>query len=217
MAKCKYYDSFIEQQLRYTKYGDTYHEAVLCGRCTGTKETERCYCRGDESRCDFYPDIKQRAVEAKKAFLERELKQLKPEDVKRFVLAGKAFVTLKSGKTGKQFTYKIVKSNKDPNVYSIRLREFEKFAYRYIGSYYRDTNKLKFAKQYHLIPIEVCPPYVRAIKFLFERIDNIPEQLMVFHNGRCGRCGRPLTNEESMKTGFGAECYRKERKTNETD
>ena len=26
-------------------------------RCLGTKEVETCSCGGDESKCDFYPEI----------------------------------------------------------------------------------------------------------------------------------------------------------------
>lgn len=217
MAKCKYYNSFIEQQLRYNTWGGTYHEAVLCGRCQATKDTERCYCRGNEEKCEFYPDIKERALAANKAFKERELMELAPERVANFVLGGKAIVTIKSGKTGKQFTYRVLRSKKDDCMYSVYVRNFEDYGYQYVACYFSDTKKLKLTDPYRNYPIESCPPHIRAIKFLFEKLHNPPEQLIVYHNGRCGRCGRPLTNEESMKTGFGAECYRKGRKTNETN
>lgn len=37
----------------------------------------------------------------------------------------------------------------------------------------------------------------------------LPEQVEVWHEGRCGRCGRRLTVPESISTGFGPECVKK--------
>ena len=34
----------------------------------------------------------------------------------------------------------------------------------------------------------------------------VPEQLEVWHEGRCGRCGRALTVPESIERGIGPEC-----------
>ena len=31
------------------------------GFCYGTKECERCYCKGNELECDFYPEVKDKA------------------------------------------------------------------------------------------------------------------------------------------------------------
>ncbi len=35
---------------------------------------------------------------------------------------------------------------------------------------------------------------------------NLPEALEVWHEGRCGRCGRKLTTPQSVETGFGPVC-----------
>ena len=32
------------------------------GRCTGTKEIDACSCDGDETKCDFYPEKRARAM-----------------------------------------------------------------------------------------------------------------------------------------------------------
>ena len=36
------------------------------GVCYGTKEREPCLCGGDESKCDFYPDKRQKQTNADK-------------------------------------------------------------------------------------------------------------------------------------------------------
>ena len=30
--------------------------------CSGTKECDACSCGGDKTKCDFYPDIKRKAI-----------------------------------------------------------------------------------------------------------------------------------------------------------
>lgn len=32
------------------------------GRCRGTRETDLCYCKGNREICDFYPEVRTRAV-----------------------------------------------------------------------------------------------------------------------------------------------------------
>ena len=45
----------------------SYHEDIGAGfgmvkaRCYGTKECEQCWCEGDESQCDFYPEKRNKA------------------------------------------------------------------------------------------------------------------------------------------------------------
>ena len=42
-------------------------------RCTGTKEIDICSCGGDRTKCDFYPNVRKKALEeiAKRTVSER--------------------------------------------------------------------------------------------------------------------------------------------------
>ena len=44
---------------------EDYHE-VIKATCWGTPECETCYCGGDRTKCDFYPENRTKALEAKK-------------------------------------------------------------------------------------------------------------------------------------------------------
>lgn len=212
MAKCKYHESYLDNRTRYTKYGDTYTEVVMCGRCTGAKNTPVCYCHGDETKCDYYPDTKERAIKAKEEFINRDWdsRRLRPEAVAPFVLGGNATVTVQSGKTGKHFTYRIKRHKDDKDLYFVRLLVEGSDTYRYIACYYSDRKYLHLAEPWRDAAYLSWPASVRAIKFLFEKLESPPEQLLVYHEGRCARCGRPLTTPESIKRGFGPECYKME-------
>lgn len=39
---------------------EDYHE-VIDARCWGTPECERCKCGGDRTKCDFYPEVREKA------------------------------------------------------------------------------------------------------------------------------------------------------------
>lgn len=40
-----------------------YPEETIETRCLGTKEMDLCSCNGDESKCNFYPEVRKRAKE----------------------------------------------------------------------------------------------------------------------------------------------------------
>lgn len=129
---------------------------------------------------------------------------------KDFALAGNAVITLESENTGKHFTYKIKQSDDNENVYFVKLlcNSDNEHDYTYIGCYYKDTRYFHPCKKWKDLDRMSWPPSLRAIRYFFERIDNIPPKLHVYHEGRCGRCGRKLTTPESIKLGFGPECIK---------
>ena len=144
------------------------------------------------------------------------------ESAKNFMLAGKAILTLRSVKTGTRYTYKITKAkgpNEDQTSFPFGnkkekpgpLRYFVSLLsgpdntsdYVYIGvvenGIFRLTKKSKMTS-------DSAP--VKAFSWSIGRIMNgaLPDVLEVWHEDRCGRCGRLLTVPESVSTGFGPEC-----------
>lgn len=211
MATCKCYKTRVGSRTKYDQYtGSPYSIPVMESYCSGTKECDPCRCEGNEAKCDFYDYVRERAKNKRKP----SRAQLKADDVKRYVLGGNATVTVQSGKTGRHFTYKIARHSDDKDLYFIRLLVDSDNTkdYRYVACYYADRKILHLAKTWKDMPIESCPPSIRAVKFLFSKLDDIPEQLIVYHEGRCGRCGRILTTPESIERGFGPECYKLEDK-----
>ena len=132
------------------------------------------------------------------------------QNPKEFIFAGNATFTLESENTGNRFTYKMQKSDDLDDLYFIKLLvgQDNQSDYRYIGCYYRDSGYFHPSKKYQEIDRVLWPPSMRAIKFFFEKLDDLPPKLHVYHEGRCGRCGRPLTTPESIKRGFGPECVK---------
>ena len=137
-------------------------------------------------------------------------------DSAQFVLAGNATFTVVSRGSGNRFTYKVTKADPRPN--DPTSRWFVKVLsgpnntadYTYIGM-------VSHNPQYPLPRFfskrgETPPPSAKAFEWTFHNglvSDRAFEFIEVHHEGRCGRCGRPLTVPSSIETGFGPECATK--------
>lgn len=122
---------------------------------------------------------------------------IKHEDSLRFILAGKATVTFLNTQTDNRFTYKIKKS-KDSSIYFVSVLT-NPDVYQYIGiinSEFQVGRKSSDAQS------------IRVFKYVFFKLksNTLPDFIEIWHEGKCGRCGRKLTVPKSIKTGMGPEC-----------
>jgi hypothetical protein len=134
------------------------------------------------------------------------------QEARKFATAGNAIVTLESAKTGQHFTYRLRQlTDKQDNpiskwFVSLLTGQNNESDYNYIGllddSGFRLTAKSKASED---------APSVKGFKFFWNHVshDHLPENLIVHHEGRCGRCARKLTVPESIESGYGPECIHK--------
>lgn len=147
-------------------------------------------------------DIESAASEAAAADMRG---RLAPGKRRAFVLAGNATLTIRSSKTQTRFTYKVVGSkNNRPGqmpVYFVSLLSGEDNTsdYRYLGTIFADgfrlTRKSTASKD---------APSVVAFTWFSRHWEDA--RVDVWHEGRCGRCGRVLTVPESIESGIGPTC-----------
>jgi hypothetical protein len=131
----------------------------------------------------------------------------KIQDIDRFIYGGHAIFTLKNEETENRFTYKIVNSNEEQykNYYHVYLLTGcdNESNYSYLG-FIKDkifviSNKSRMKDG---LGAKTMMWFVNSVL----RTHHVPKNLGIYHNGRCGRCGRLLTVPESIKSGFGPEC-----------
>lgn len=146
-----------------------------------------------------------------------------PELIRDFVLGGNAVFTLRSKETGQRFTYKVTKgqaSARYPDqTYWCKLLwgSDNDNDYRYFGFFKEYTIQgEKGYAYYHGQPNKACASRTaESVKAFTYTIGNVlqenrmPEGVEFWHAGRCGRCGRTLTDPESTEAGFGPECRSK--------
>ena len=130
--------------------------------------------------------------------------------IKRFITAGKALFTLANEETGNRFTFKVSKrkeSNKDMFFVSLLNGPDNYSNYMYVGTIFDKNFRLTRNSK-----VTQAAPSFKAFKWLWSMIngDNqLPEQIKIYHKGKCARCGRRLTVPESIESGFGPHCFEK--------
>lgn len=134
-----------------------------------------------------------------------------PRDALTYLFAGNATLTLVSQKTGTRFTYKIRAPEAGCNRRFVGLLSGpdNTEAYVYMGLLEHDETQDSF----RFFPTTKSrvgrdAPSWKAFAWTLQKLckHEMPEQLEVWHEGRCGRCGRKLTVPESIASGLGPVC-----------
>ena len=132
------------------------------------------------------------------------------KDIQKFMTAGNALFTLKNAETGNRFTFKIKRAKSDDGkprdfFFVSLLTGSDNYSnYSYMGI----INKFKFTLTAKSKIGKESISY-KAFNWLWNNRNAIPEKIEIWHEGRCGRCGRRLTVPESIESGFGPECINK--------
>lgn len=139
-----------------------------------------------------------------------------PESALRFILAGNAYVTIRSLSTGTRYTFRVNRADcsrcgkKDCKCWVYPLYFVSLLSgpdnnsdYIYMGSI-RD-NVLRITRGSKMREDSV--PF-KAFRWMLEHlmIKKMPPKTELWHEGRCGRCGRKLTVPESIAAGIGPDC-----------
>lgn len=126
---------------------------------------------------------------------------------KDFVLAGNARFTLVNEETGNRLTYRVRECEDKPSLHfvSVLSGPDNENHYSYLGCIWDGQTYKHGAKS----KISEDAQSAKAFTWLWKRLDSgaeLPEQVKVYHEGYCGRCGRLLTVPESVESGFGPVC-----------
>jgi len=128
--------------------------------------------------------------------------------LREFIQAGKAKITIKSKKTGQHFTYQI-QSSRDGRWFVRTLTSGED-PWLYLGVIWSNRRFGTTKASPH--NARELPAY-KAFDWLWTHElcykFRIHDSLEVYHEGECGMCGGPLTNPESIERGYGPECWKK--------
>jgi len=136
------------------------------------------------------------------------------DDARAFVLAGRAVFSLKSKTTGNHFTYRVkrAKGKEDgrPWFVSVLVGPRNTSDYAFIGCLFPNGGKApKFVRTKKAREnVKDDAQSVRGFRWFWDRVacGGWERQATLYHEGRCGRCGRTLTVPESVTRGLGPTC-----------
>lgn len=130
-----------------------------------------------------------------------------PKEIKTFCLAGNARITLVSKSTGARYSYRLRKPEQCTSpihFVGVLTGENNEAHYTYLGiiknNEFSRTRKSKIGDE--------ATSY-KAFCFFWNHLqqrNTIHNGLEVWHEGRCGKCGRALTVPESIARGIGPDC-----------
>jgi hypothetical protein len=129
-----------------------------------------------------------------------------PKAVLQFVFAGNSRFTLVSTATGKRFTFRVRTADDKPSFVSVLTGSCNEGDYSFIGTIF-GKNAFRHGRKSQ---ISERSPSVTAFKWFLGHLlaGNVPASMEFWHEGRCGRCARPLTDPVSIASGFGPECVK---------
>jgi len=132
--------------------------------------------------------------------------QIAPTMIAAFILAGNAVFTLRNPATGNRFTFRVRagKGEGAPHFVQVLTGPDNGADFTYLGCIFTDGRFMVTRKS----RISPDAPSARAFSWAWNRVhagrDLGPAE--VWHEGRCGACGRALTVPESIQTGLGPIC-----------
>lgn len=118
---------------------------------------------------------------------------------------GAAF-TVRSKATAKDYTFKIVKSVFKEHFYTNVYVEVEYMSFKHLGVYRNGVIQKKGAL--------VDTPSAQAIGWVLRNVDRgaikkVEEGVEMMHLGKCIKCGKTLTDAQSIETALGPVCRTK--------
>jgi hypothetical protein len=142
-----------------------------------------------------------------------EMGQLLGNDIKDFIFGGNATFTVINTQTKNRFTFKVKhpKGNKDVFFVSVLNGSDNYSNYTFVGTFFSKSNSYRYSKK---SSVGSDAQSAKVISWFFSRfIDNEEKYpfVQVYHEGKCGSCGRKLTTPQSIKTGRGPVCSGKKR------
>jgi hypothetical protein len=137
----------------------------------------------------------------------------------QFILAGNAIFNCTNLDTQKGYTYKVTKSKNNDYIYFVSIRldnadteSYTQYEYKYIGLLKLDTNNNNQPQYIYSTKSELSKDSIgiKGFDYIIKHLNNntLPECFKITHRGKCGRCGRSLTDEKSILLGVGSECLK---------
>jgi len=140
--------------------------------------------------------------------MSRKQNLLLHEDRVRFILAGMAFFSMLSLKTNTVVQYYVRKSKKKPDAPVRYVYTRTGDVMTFIGTIFISKSCKPFYWNSKHSGLAKGNLKVKAFEWIWYKLvrNENYKNVEILHEGRCGRCGRKLTDPVSIETGLGPHC-----------
>lgn len=139
-----------------------------------------------------------------------------PKAAHAFIVGGNATFTLVSCRTRDRYTFRVRVAKDNPTMFfvSTLVGSDNESDYEYLG-FFRTYSDLRFLSDHRTGSVLLAgrkgnpnDKRFKAFDWLMRALgdDCMPRTVEFWHENKCARCGRKLTDPESIASGFGPEC-----------
>jgi hypothetical protein len=138
-------------------------------------------------------------------------KSITPDQFRNFMFAGRSVFTLENSETGNYITFKISQIQKNykpvPGQFKVQCKSLGDgdYGYKFLG--FLNLNERRFKRRFW------DSNYIgyKTLVWLLKNLGRLEDfaKLSIYHEGRCCKCGMPLTVPESIDSGIGPECNKR--------
>lgn len=123
----------------------------------------------------------------------------------KYIFGGNSYTTFLNTQSNNRFTYRVSKSKKDSSVFFVSVLTGSD-VYSYVG-YYKNS-------EYNHSPksnIGIDAQSIKVFNWVVSNLKNgtLPSIIEIWHDGRCGKCGKQLTVPKSIEVGIGPDCAKR--------
>jgi hypothetical protein len=125
------------------------------------------------------------------------------DSIRTFILGGNSRFTIKSVATQRRFTYRVRKTGDKPAFVQVLTGSDNESDYEFLGSIF--YNRYAHGRKSR---IRATAPSAIAFDWFIKHLlaGRVSERVEFWHEGRCCRCARALTDPVSINRGYGPEC-----------
>lgn len=135
------------------------------------------------------------------------------ESMLHLLTAGKAEFSIQNEISKKHYTYLLTQArhpqSEGATVFFVKVC-YDYLKFHYAGVLVIDDKKVTYAKGAKGKLAETAES-IKGLLWLFNKLvtqQKVTENVGVYHFGKCARCGRTLTDPQSIVAGLGPECRR---------
>lgn len=133
---------------------------------------------------------------------------IKHNKIKRFILAGNSYFTVINKETKNKLTFRVVRpKEKSPWFVSATNKNGK---YGFLGTLFPRKGDFEYHWGWRRGKFTKDSVPNKSFEWLWKKIylDSLPENIIFYHEGKCGRCSKKLTDPKSIIRGFGPHCFR---------
>lgn len=134
-------------------------------------------------------------------------------NLSQFIFGGKAEFTIENIQSGKGYQYRVNKAENKNSTdkrdrYFVRVKDGSSEVYAGMITVY--PNGAPYYNQGKTGAYDKDSPPIKGLFLaIYKATGGMKRPMVLYHHGKCSRCGRKLTDPESIERGIGPECIKK--------